>query len=349
MKALLLLLVSLPAFTQTAQLSPMFRQQWFTATGAVASGYKVCSYQAGTSTPLATYTDQTGTVANTNPVILDSTGSGNVWLLNRSYKLVLMTPGTDTTCSTGSVVKSVDNVQPFYRYQGTAAPVTGTYQTGDFVWNTTPTTSAGSASAVLGWLCTAGGTPGTWTAVSGTLGDHIPRSVTVDQNLTVTGTSLFSDQIRPTANVFAVASDFTTANNTNLQTITGLSWVLAANLAQNVPFHCSLAYSQATANAAVAFGIQSATISPTNIFAIGMENTSPTAGTQGVLATLSSTTATSIVSATPGATATNYRVELDGYIENPSNASPNTINIMVSTATGADAVTVKRGGWCRIW
>ena len=41
---------------------------------------------------------------------------------------------------------------------GTAAPTTGTWATGDRVENTT----APSAGSPLGWVCTSGGTPGTW-------------------------------------------------------------------------------------------------------------------------------------------------------------------------------------------
>lgn len=48
------------------------------------------TYAAGTSTPLATYTDATGGTQNTNPVILDAAGRANVWLQsNVQYKLVL--------------------------------------------------------------------------------------------------------------------------------------------------------------------------------------------------------------------------------------------------------------------
>jgi hypothetical protein len=43
---------------------------------------------------------------------------------------------------------------------GTAAPTTGSWRTGDFVYNT-------AATGPFGWKCTAGGTPGTWTAVGG--------------------------------------------------------------------------------------------------------------------------------------------------------------------------------------
>jgi hypothetical protein len=151
------------------------------------------------------------------------------------------------------------------------------------------------------------------------------------------------------SNRYAVASDFTTAANTNLQTITGLSWTLPASTALNVPFQCHLAYSQATANVADSFGIQ-ATVAPTNIFASGemWTNTTATFVTPGVLPTLSSTTATAVVTATPAAAVTTVlNADLNGFIENPSTTA-NTINIMVKTATAADVVTVKRGSFCVI-
>lgn len=49
----------------------------------------------------------------------------------------------------------------------TAAPTTGTHAQGDFVKNSTPTEAGagGSKYVVLGWVCTAGGTPGTWVQV----------------------------------------------------------------------------------------------------------------------------------------------------------------------------------------
>jgi len=42
-------------------------------------------------------------------------------------------------------------------FLGTAAPTTGTYSVGDTVWNNAPT-----AGGVLCFVCTTGGTPGTW-------------------------------------------------------------------------------------------------------------------------------------------------------------------------------------------
>lgn len=175
--------------------------------------------------------------------------------------------------------------------------------------------------------------------------------IQVPQGLSTTNTPSFQGVplVNGVATTINVTTDFTTANNTSLQTITGLSFTLPASSATNVPFSCEMLYSQATANVAVAFGIQSATISPTNIMAYGEQFTNTTANTEGNLPTLSTTTATAIVSATPAATATVFPVNLSGFIENPSNASSNVINIMVSTATGTDAVTVKRGSYCRLY
>ena len=48
--------------------------QFFSSIGLPLSGGKVYTYQAGSSTPLATYTDNTGNVANANPIILGSDG-----------------------------------------------------------------------------------------------------------------------------------------------------------------------------------------------------------------------------------------------------------------------------------
>lgn len=57
----------------------------------------------------------------------------------------------------GGALSAIDNV-------GTAAPTTGTWAQGDQVRNSNPTElgSAGSKYVIEGWLCTAGGTPGTW-------------------------------------------------------------------------------------------------------------------------------------------------------------------------------------------
>lgn len=48
--------------------------------------------------------------------------------------------------------------------QGTAAPTTGTWFQGQMVKNTAPSEAgtAGSKYLVIGWCCSASGSPGTW-------------------------------------------------------------------------------------------------------------------------------------------------------------------------------------------
>lgn len=75
-----------------ASLSPTPKLQFFGTDGSPLVGGKLYTYAAGTTTPLATYTDNTENTENTNPVILDSNGEANVWLPSTtSYKYVLKT------------------------------------------------------------------------------------------------------------------------------------------------------------------------------------------------------------------------------------------------------------------
>lgn len=145
-----------------------------------------------------------------------------------------------------------------------------------------------------------------------------------------------------------LTSDFTSAANTSLQTITGLSWTLDPS-AKNYSFHCSLLYSQATAAVSMQFGIQAATANPTNINAKGRVDTSSSAQTSGTLTGLNTTTATSIVTLTPSATATVFGADLDGSIEEPAKANGQVINIMVQTSNSGDLPTVKRGSYCYLY
>jgi hypothetical protein len=70
-----------------ALLSPNPKQQFFDANGQPLVGGKVYTYAAGTTTPIVTYVDSAGITTNTNPIILDSRGMANIWLLSTAvYK-----------------------------------------------------------------------------------------------------------------------------------------------------------------------------------------------------------------------------------------------------------------------
>jgi hypothetical protein len=93
----------------TNVLSPLAKCQFFDNNGRPLVGGKLFTYEAGTTTKLATYTDSGGMSANTNPIILDFRGEANIWIPpNVPYKYVLA-PATDTDPPTNPIW-SVDDV-----------------------------------------------------------------------------------------------------------------------------------------------------------------------------------------------------------------------------------------------
>lgn len=99
--------------------------QFFDNNGVPLAGGKVFTYEAGTTTPLATYTTSSGVIAHTNPIILDSAGriaSGQMWVdLSKDYKFVLKT-STDVLIGTYDNVPSsstADAANVYYTPSGT--------------------------------------------------------------------------------------------------------------------------------------------------------------------------------------------------------------------------------------
>lgn len=94
----------------SVKLSPLFNDEQF-INGIPASGAKVFCYAAGSSTKQNTYTDSTGTVAQANPIILNSRGepANPIWLtVGQSYKFVF-TASTDSD-PPSSPIRTIDNV-----------------------------------------------------------------------------------------------------------------------------------------------------------------------------------------------------------------------------------------------
>jgi hypothetical protein len=117
----------------TTALSPSPKQQFFNASGSPLVGGKVYTYAAGTTTPLATYQDSSGTVSNTNPIILDSRGECNLWLLPATaYKYVLKD-------STDATIWTVDNIDLGINFANVI--ITGGTLNGVTIGNITPGTA----------------------------------------------------------------------------------------------------------------------------------------------------------------------------------------------------------------
>lgn len=71
-------------------LPPWWAYAVYDENGDPGVGWKIYTYEAGTTTPKTTYSNYTGTSANTNPVVADARGECDIWLVNgESYKLVI--------------------------------------------------------------------------------------------------------------------------------------------------------------------------------------------------------------------------------------------------------------------
>jgi hypothetical protein len=123
-------------------------QQFFDNNGIPLSGGLIYTYQAGTSTPLATYTDNSGNTANANPIVLDSSGRVpyEIWMFTGySYKFVIQT-------SAGASIQTLDNLYPILQNAPASAPAIPSG--GIILW------SGSTGSVPSGWyLCD--GTNGT--------------------------------------------------------------------------------------------------------------------------------------------------------------------------------------------
>jgi hypothetical protein len=93
-------------------------QQFFDNNGVPLAGGLINTYQAGSSTALATYTDNGGTIANANPIVLDSAGRVpyEIWLLSGySYKFVIQS-------ASGTTLVTLDNLYGILQNAPASAP-----------------------------------------------------------------------------------------------------------------------------------------------------------------------------------------------------------------------------------
>jgi hypothetical protein len=97
--------------------------QFFDNSGVPLTGGKLYTYEAGTTTPQATYTTFAGNVPRTNPIVLDSAGrvpdGGEIWLQFFPYKFVL-------TTSTNVLIGTYDNIRGLGAAEAAVQNFTGT-------------------------------------------------------------------------------------------------------------------------------------------------------------------------------------------------------------------------------
>jgi hypothetical protein len=103
----------------TVNLSPLFNGTTnFGPTGQILAAGQLYCYQAGSSTPLATYTTSSGTIANANPIVFGSDGKlpNEMWLqYGYSYKFVLQD-------ASSNLIDTYDNISGILTSIPTATP-----------------------------------------------------------------------------------------------------------------------------------------------------------------------------------------------------------------------------------
>lgn len=113
--------------------------QFFDNNGDPLVGGRVYTYEAGTTTPLATYTSSSGGTAHANPIVLDAAGKvpgGEIWLnYAKKYKFVVKT-------STDVLLNTYDNLGGSFNAGNIVDRFTGDgVQTSFVLVSTTPTTT----------------------------------------------------------------------------------------------------------------------------------------------------------------------------------------------------------------
>lgn len=160
-----------------------------------------------------------------------------------------------------------------------------------------------------------------------------------------TGSEVLTGTILSANTQSTTGANFTTSSAALVALYT---WHLAAGT--NRSFRCSLTYSQQTAAVGMTLGVQAGAntaAAPINVMASAEIYTNTTGVlTTGTLATLATTTATTVLAGgAPSAINQNNVAFMDGTVE--MNATdPGDFSIMVATANAADQITILRGSFC---
>lgn len=147
----LFLLFAVSAFGQTVfPFQGLGSAQFFDNNGQPLSAGVLYSYQAGTTTQQATYTDSTGLTLNPNPIPFGSGARVQIWLTSGAfYKFVLCLQNDGATCAPADVLFSVDQVPGNPAGLNTGNTFIGTFITG----NSTPATTGILRLATSDQIC----------------------------------------------------------------------------------------------------------------------------------------------------------------------------------------------------
>jgi cytoskeletal protein CcmA (bactofilin family) len=173
-------------------LMPVAQVQLFDANGVPLALGKIYTYQAGTTTPLATYQDSAGVTANPNPVILDAGGFANIWLLGQAYKIVAHN-AADVLVWQQDNVSAVSQTQLAAIATLASLAITGNLTVGG------DETLAGKLTAASGEITGALAIDGNLTAATAA----VTGNETVGGTLAVTGASTFTGDLTANGKLIA--------------------------------------------------------------------------------------------------------------------------------------------------
>lgn len=114
-----------------ATLLPPGKQSYSDSAGLPLAGGKLYTYESGTTTPKATYSDAAGTVPNTNPVVLDARGEAVVFW-SGSYTVVLKTAADVTVWTVDGVAAPPEAASIASTAPGKGASLVGVADAGGY-------------------------------------------------------------------------------------------------------------------------------------------------------------------------------------------------------------------------
>jgi hypothetical protein len=175
--------------------------QFFNNDGLPLNAGKIFTYQAGSTTPLATYTDSSGLIANTNPIILGTDGRppSTIWLSEGFFYKFVLKSAADVT------IQTYDNL---YGIVGATPP---------------PATPIPSGGIIL-WSGSIGSIPAGYVLCNGTNGTPDLR----DRFVVGAGSTYAVDAIGGSANAVVVSHTHTATSTDSGHTHPFTASVLAA-------------------------------------------------------------------------------------------------------------------------
>ena len=218
--------------------------QFFDSNGLPLNAGKIYTYQAGSSTPLATYSDNAGLIANANPIILGTDGRppNEIWLSDGFFYKFILKDSNDVT------IQTYDNL---YGIIGTAPAAAAPIPSG----------------SILLWSGSIGSIPSGWVLCNGSNGtpdlrDRFVIGAGSTYAVDATGGSADAIVVSHTHTATSTVTDPGHAHDSNVKNSGDYSGGGGANVATfNEP---SQNTSSATTGVTVATTVASAGVSGTN-------------------------------------------------------------------------------------